>query len=63
MLRLLQSGCHMHLPNNKKCRYETCRTHLETYRNEGESLPSNIITIDETWVSAFEPELKHQSVE
>ena len=32
----------------KWCRYETCRIHLERYQNEGENLLNNIITIDET---------------
>ena len=45
----------------KWCRYETCRIHLESYQNEGENLLNNIITIDETWVRAYEPELKRQS--
>ena len=36
----------------KLCRYETCRIHLERYQNEGENLLNNIITIDETWVRA-----------
>ena len=46
----------------KWCRYETC-IHLEMYQNEGENLLNNIITIDETWVRAYEPELKRQSAE
>ena len=33
----------------KRCRYETCRMHLERYQTEGENLLNNIITIDETW--------------
>ena len=32
----------------KWCRYETYRIHLEMYQNEGENLLNNIITIDET---------------
>ena len=44
----------------KWCRYETCRIHLEMYQN-GENLLNNIITIDETWIRAYEPELKLQS--
>ena len=52
----------MHLLNKQKwCRYETC-IHLQRYQNEGENL-NNIITIDVTWVRAYEPELKHQSTE
>ena len=47
----------------KWCRYETCRIHLEMCQNEGENLLNNIITIDETWVRAYDPELKRQSVE
>ena len=44
----------------KWCRYETC-IHQERYQNEGENLLNNIITIDEIWVWAYEPELKlHQ---
>ena len=46
----------------KWCRYETC-IHLERYQNEGENLLNNIITIDETWVRTYEPELKRQSAE
>ena len=45
----------------KWSRYETC-IHLERYQN-GENLLNNIITIDETWVRAYEPELKRQSAE
>ena len=44
-------------------RYEICRIHLERYQNEGENSLNNIITIDETWVRAYEPELKPQSAE
>ena len=47
----------------KWCRYETPRIHLERYQNEGENLLNNIITIDETWVRAYEPELMSQSAE
>ena len=47
----------------KWCCYETCRIHLERYQNEGENLLNNNITIDETWVRAYEPELKRQSAE
>ena len=47
----------------KWCRYETCRIHLERYQNERENLLNNIITIDETWIRAYEPELKRQTAE
>ena len=40
----------------KWCHYETC-IHLESYQNR-ENLLKNIITINETWVRAYEPELK-----
>ena len=43
--------------------YEICGIHLERYQNEGENLLNNIITIDETWVKAYETELKCQSAE
>ena len=46
----------------KWCRYETC-IHLLRYQNEGDNLLNNIITIDETWVRAYEPELKRESAE
>ena len=46
----------------KWCHYETC-IHLERYQNEGENLLNNIITIDQTWVRAYEHELKCQSAE
>ena len=36
---------------------------MERYQNEEENLLNNIITIDETWVRVYEPELKHQSGE
>ena len=44
----------------KWCRYETC-IHLEKYQNEGENLLNDNITIDETWVRAYEPESTRQS--
>ena len=48
----------------KWCRYETCRIHLERYQNEGANLLNNIITIHETWViSYYEPERKHHSAD
>ena len=50
----------MHLLNNKKWCHETCRIHLERYQSERENLLKNIITIDETWVRAYESELKRQ---
>ena len=46
----------------KWCRYETC-IDLERYQNEGENFLNNIITIDETWFRAYEPELRRQSAE
>ena len=51
------------LNEQKWCCYETCRIHLERYQNEEENLLNIIITIDETWVRAYEPELKRQSAE
>ena len=36
---------------------------LERYQNKEENLLNNIITIDETWVRAYELELKRQSAE
>ena len=33
------------------------------YQNEGENLLNSIISIDEIWVRAYEPELKRQSAE
>ena len=47
----------------KWCRYKTCRIHLERYQNEGANFLNNIITVDETCVRAYEPELKRQSAE
>ena len=72
--KILRKDLHMHkiaakwVPHalteqQKWCRYETYRIHLEMYQNEGENLLNNIITIDETWVRAYEPEIKCQSAE
>ena len=47
----------------KWCRYETCGMHLGRYQNEGENLLNNIIIIEETWIRAYEPELKRHSAE
>ena len=49
------------IEQQKWCRYVTCIL-LERYQN-GENLLNNIITIDETWVRAYEPELKRQSAQ
>ena len=54
---------HAFTEQQKWCRYEICRILLERYKNEGENLLNNIITIDETWVRAYEPEFKSQSAE
>ena len=40
---------HVLIEQQKWCRYETCRIHLEMYQNEGENVLNNIIAIDETW--------------
>ena len=68
--KILREDLHMHkitakwVPHaltdqQKWCRYETWCIH----QNEGENLLNNIITIDETWVRAYEHELKCQSAE
>ena len=54
---------HAFTEQQKWCRCETCRIHLKRYESEGENLLNNIITIDETWVRAYEPELMCQSAE
>ena len=36
---------------------------MERYQNERDNLLNNIITIGETWVRAYEPELKRQTAE
>ena len=53
---------HARTAQQKWCRYETRRIHLERYQN-GEYLLNNIITMDETWFRAYEPELKRRSAE
>ena len=55
-MRKIAAKCvpHALTEQQKWCRYETC-IHLERYQNEGENLLNNIITIDETWVRAYEP--------
>ena len=53
----------MHLLNNQNDVAMKRRIHLESYQNLGENLLNNIITIDETWIRAYEPELKRQSAE
>ena len=50
----------MQILKQKWRRYKICRNHLERYQN-GENLLNNIITIDETWVRASEPEIKRHS--
>ena len=47
----------------KWLRYDAARTHLERYEREGEAFLRRIITIDETWAKAYEPQLKRQSNE
>ena len=54
---------HAPAEQQKWCLYETCRIFLERHQNEVENLLNNIITIDETCVRAYEPELKRQSAE
>lgn len=47
----------------KWTRYETCRINLERFHREGNEMLNRIVTIDETWARAYEPELKRQSNE
>ena len=47
--------------NKKWLWYDAARTHLEHYEHEGEAFLWRIITIDETWARAYEPQLKCQS--
>ena len=66
--KILREDLHMRkisalTKQQKWCCYETTRIHLEMYQNERENLLNNFITIDETWVRAYEPELKPQSAE
>ena len=55
-VRLLQSGCFMHLLNNKNGVAMKLIFIWKGMKN-GENLLNNIITIDETWVRAYEPEI------
>ena len=72
--KILREDLHMHkiaakwVPHTlteqqKLCRYVTYRIHLERYQNEGENLLNNNITLDETWVKAYELDLQCQSAE
>ena len=37
--------------------------HLERYEDEGEAFLRRVITMDETWLHSYTPELKRQSSE
>ena len=56
-IKLLQSGCHMHLLNKNGVAMK-----LVVFFWKGVKM-KDIITIDETLVRAYEPEVKHQSAE
>ena len=52
------------LSESEKCRMiEISKELLSRYANEGENMLKRIVTIDETWIRSFEPELKRQSSE
>ena len=42
---------------------ETARTHLEQYEHEDEVFLCHVITMDDTWIRSYTPELKRQSSE
>ena len=52
------------LSESEKCRrIEISKELLSRYANKGENMLKRIVTIDETWIRSFEPELKRQSSE
>jgi hypothetical protein len=38
-------------------------THLQRYRNEGNAFLDRILTVDESWIHSFDPQLKRQNAE
>lgn len=44
-------------------RVKICRQHIRRHKIEQDSFLDRIVTIDETWIRSFEPELKRQSME
>lgn len=44
-------------------RAKICRQHMRRYNTEQDNFLDRIVTIDETWIRSFEPELKRQSNE
>ncbi len=52
---------HMLFPIQKQCYMKLCQKHLTRYKKKGVAFLQQKITIDETWMRDFEPELKSQS--
>ena len=47
--------------SQKKQGIECCRRQAERFEREGDEFLRRIITVDETWISLYEPETKEQS--
>lgn len=54
---------HMLSETEKHQRVNIARSLLQRYHKEGDEMLERIVTIDETWMRSFEPELKRQSSE
>ena len=44
--------------DQKKSRVEAAKSFLNQYRTQGETFINRIVTVDETWISLFDPETK-----
>ena len=49
--------------DNKRAMHALLTTHSQCWRNEGDSFPDRVLTIDESWIHSFDHQLKRQNVE
>jgi hypothetical protein len=49
--------------NQRAMRVLLATTHLEHWRNEGNAFLNYILTVDESWMHSFDPQLKRQNAE
>jgi hypothetical protein len=49
--------------NQRVMRVLLATTHLQLWRNEGSAFLDRILTVDESWMRSFDPQLKRQNAE
>jgi hypothetical protein len=59
--KFVQSGFHTCSTMTRAIHVLLANTHLQRLRNEGNAFLNHILTVDESWMHSFDPQLKQQN--